>query len=195
MTEYRKAAGAEVVGPGGLLRGLPFVATEKSPKGQLLTLGFWSVEPAKDRFDHWAQGEELALTALDYMVTQSRAPGWLLASVVMDMPRAQDRTAVELGFLNCIGAFAAIYRLMHGNGFYRKAMQKCDEARKAFELGLADTRPEAATGFVSGRPSSDEGAPPTTPSRPPSSWALSSADDRCPSWRPAAQGLNGSWER
>ena len=118
---------------------LSFVA--KRP-GRLSGLNFWNVDPSGDYSEDWHSGELLALEALEFMAKQkepnSDPSGALLASAVLDMPRRDDRTGVELGFLNCIGYYAAIARRTFGDKHYRDFL-----AESQRRLREADSKMEA----------------------------------------------------
>lgn len=118
-------------------RDLPFV----TPKGK--GLNFWSVQPVGDYVEQCTQGEELALVALEYMAVKE-LPDSFLSWVVMAMPRKEDRTGVEVGFLYCIGTFAALYRRVAGDGFYREHMRAFAEQVEARRESEAQDRSERA---------------------------------------------------
>ena len=118
-------------------RDLPFV----TPKG--LGLNFWTVQPVEGYTEQCAQGQELALAALEHMAA-IEDPGGLLSWVVMAMPRKQDHTGVEVGFLTCIGTFAALYRRAAGDGFYRERMRTFAEQIEALQESAAQERSEYA---------------------------------------------------
>ena len=95
--------------------------------GRLQGLNFWDFEPSGDYVEDWGTGELLGLEALEFMAKRSpdSLPGaYLLASVVLDMPRGDDRTGLELGFLNCIANFAMIARSRFGDKHYRDYLEQ-----------------------------------------------------------------------
>ena len=71
-------------------------------------------------------------------------PDSFLSWVVMAMPRKEDRTGVEVGFLYCIGTFAALYRRVAGDGFYREHMRAFAEQIEALRDSAAQDRSEHA---------------------------------------------------
>ena len=88
-------------------------------------LNWWDVKPSGDYEEEWHQGELLALEALSHMAKTEDLPrGHLLGSLGISMPRRGEHTGVELGFLNCIGEFAAEGRRAFGDHGYRRYMAK-----------------------------------------------------------------------
>ena len=97
---------------------LSFVVKRPGRKGGVI---FWNVDPSGDYTNDWESGELLGLEALEFMAreTETGLSGDLLVRVVLAMPREDDRTGVELGFLRCIGHFAALARQRFGDKHYR----------------------------------------------------------------------------
>ena len=97
-----------------------FVTKRPGRKGGL---DYWNVKPSGDYAEDWRRGELMALEALEVMALpgglSADPSGDLLASVALAMPRSGDHTGVELGFLNCIGHFAAIAQRNFGDKHYR----------------------------------------------------------------------------
>ncbi len=90
-------------------------------------LNWWDVKPSGDYTEEWHQGELLALEALSLTAKFEDFPrGHLLAQVALAMPRDGEHTGVELGFLNCIGEFAAEARRVVGDHGYRRYMAERD---------------------------------------------------------------------
>ena len=90
-------------------------------------LNWWDVKPSGDYSEEWHQGELLALEALSLTakIEDGDIPrGHLFANVVLAMPRDGEHTGVELGFLNCIGEFAAEAHGVFGDHGYRGYMAK-----------------------------------------------------------------------
>lgn len=80
---------------------LPFIKKEKD------SIVFWSVKPSGD-FDKDCQtGREFAILALHHMRQADFLP--LLTWCIMDMPRKEDCSGIEVGFLEFI-AEAAVKR-------------------------------------------------------------------------------------
>ncbi len=92
---------------------------------------FWSVDHSGDFREHWRRGVLLALEALD-LLAQDDEGGFirhhLLGWVALDMAHIDAGKQIKLGFMSCIGQFAALAREAHGDGFYRQYLAKTDAA-------------------------------------------------------------------
>ena len=101
-----------------IYQALSFVAERPGRNGGII---FWNVTPSGDYQKDWDSGDSMGLEALEFMAGRADfgLPGDLLVRVVLDMPREDDRTGIELGFLRCIGYFAALARQTFGDKFYR----------------------------------------------------------------------------
>ncbi|MEZ0137343.1 MAG: hypothetical protein AB9Q17_02210 [Candidatus Reddybacter sp.] len=80
---------------------LPFVKDKPGPSGRL----FWDVKPNGNYGDECLIGTSYALDALQYLIAGEFSP--MLAWAVGDMPRREDRSGIEVGFLTTIADYAA----------------------------------------------------------------------------------------
>lgn len=80
------------------IRDLPFVA-KRRPDGEP-GRHFWSVTPTGDYATDCLIGRQYALEAVHYMRVTGCPP--LLTWIVLDMPRRQDRSGIEVGFLHTV---------------------------------------------------------------------------------------------
>ncbi len=108
---------------------------------------FWSVDHSGDFQEHWRRGELLALEALDLMA-KAEDDGLirhsLLGWVALDMARVDAGQQIKLGFMSCIGQFAALAREVHGDGFYRQYLTEADAALDAMFASVKAKRSEQA---------------------------------------------------
>ena len=104
------------------------------------------------------------LEALEFMAKQTEPSSDLLIWIVLDMPREDDRTGIELGFLRCIGDFAVLARRRFGDRYYRDwrerkarfvreelakmAVERSEHARKAARARWAKRDLERLNGGV-----------------------------------------------
>ncbi len=108
-------------------------------------LNWWDVKPSGDYGEEWHQGELLALEALSLMAKEEDLPrGHLLGPVVHAMPHEEEKTGVELGFVNCIGTFAAEARRVFGDRGYRQYMAAREAGAKRAVAKAQQERSERA---------------------------------------------------
>ena len=107
-------------------------------------LNYWSVTPEEDYAKQWRQGGLLALEALTFMANDRPPSGDLLTHVALDMPRCDERTGVELGFLKTIGEFAVLARRRFGDGFFQTRLAESDAWNEEFLARMASERSEQA---------------------------------------------------
>ena len=125
-----------------VLKALPFV--KEGGKGE--PRNFWSVAPTGNYQDDWRTGEIYALEALKYMAADPSPPGSLLGYVAADLQaHGGDYSGVELGFFNCIGAFAAFHRQKRGDQFYRDYLLIVDHQCEEGEAEQAKIRSDRAS--------------------------------------------------
>lgn len=80
---------------------LPFFASQRPSKQRPSSRNFWKVAPTGDYGRDCKIGYEFALLFL--AAEESAEGGTLLPSVVADMPRGENLTGIEIGFLTFIG--------------------------------------------------------------------------------------------
>ena len=107
-------------------------------------LNFWSVTPEEAYAKQWRQGELIALDALAFMANDGPPRGDLLLQVALDMPRRDDCTGVEFGFMRTIGDFAALARREFGDVFFLKHMAEVDAGSERRLARMAAERSERA---------------------------------------------------
>ncbi len=164
-----------------VLKALPFV--KEGGKGE--PRNFWSVAPTGNYCDDWRTGEIYALEALKYMArrdTDMPAGNFLLGHIATHLQAlGSEYSGVELGFFNCIGAFAAFHRQRRGDQFYRDYMMVADQhweegkaeqakirserARKAAKARWAKTKQPRRAGPRRREKRRDPTSPPTGPAR------------------------------
>ncbi len=83
---------------------LPFVTNHG--KGKKATRSFWDVKPNGNYLDECLIGEAYALEALQYMMAK-KLPS-LVTWAVLDMPREENRSGIEIGFISTIAEYAIV---------------------------------------------------------------------------------------
>ncbi len=68
----------------------------------------------------------------------------LLGWVALDMAHIDAGKQIKLGFMSCIGQFAAMAREVHGDGFYRQYLAEANAALDAMFASAKATRSEHA---------------------------------------------------
>ena len=83
-------------------------------KGKKKQRCFWHVSPNGNYGDECLIGKAYALEALQYMIDQDYPP--LLNSIIQDMPPAEQRSGIEIGFNATLAEFAMIGAVKQSRG-------------------------------------------------------------------------------
>ncbi len=116
---------------------LPFVADLGTGKSRHLC--FWHVSLTDDRVADLDLGADYALAAVKHIRENGDTP--LLADVVGHMPCKDERSGIEIGFLE---AFALMAAFSNGEGAYRRWLASCRAKSEERERAQKAARSENA---------------------------------------------------
>lgn len=79
---------------------------KKSKLARVRNKAFWNVDPTGDYPIDNLIGQQYALDALQFMMWNNQAKGYLLTWAVRDMPKDEKLSGIEVGFLCSFAKFA-----------------------------------------------------------------------------------------
>jgi hypothetical protein len=127
LREVRKAREPEQASP----TELSFVVDRKNGRKRLPRC-FWNVQPTRRYSADLKTGRHLALEYLRFC-QRGNVP---LAWIIMDMPRQEDRSGIDIGFLSVVGDVAASAVKVFGMDKLELHVERIDRENEELMAGL-----------------------------------------------------------